>query len=77
MTGQQCMDYLNDNAGEVKYFRFCTRSGDPVKYALAEFTERSSVINALKLNGQVTKPSQLIFFECLNVLARFELCSRR
>ena len=53
MSAQQCIDYLNEKAGEVKYFRFCTRAGDPVKYALAEFSDRAAVINALKLNGQV------------------------
>jgi len=53
VSAQQCIDYLNEKAGEVKYFRFCTRAGDPVKYALAEFSDRAAVINALKLNGQV------------------------
>jgi len=52
VSAQQCMDFLNESAGEVKFFRFCTRAGDPIKYALAEFTDRSAVVNALKLNGQ-------------------------
>ena len=53
VTAQQCMDFFNENAGEVKFFRFCTRAGDHVKYALAEFTDKAAVVNALKLNGQV------------------------
>ena len=63
VSAQQCMDFLNESAGEVKFFRFCTRAGDPIKYALAEFTDRSSVVNALKLNGQVTSVSQLLSFQ--------------
>lgn len=38
-------------AGEVKYFRLCTRDNDPIHYALVEFTEQPSVLDALKLNG--------------------------
>jgi arginine/serine-rich splicing factor 12 len=39
------------NAGEVKYCRLCTRDNDPLNYALVEFTEQPSVIEALKMNG--------------------------
>lgn len=38
-------------AGEVKYFRFCTRDNDPLFYALIEFTEQPAVLEALKMNG--------------------------
>ncbi len=40
------------SAGEVKYFRFCTKHGDENKYAMIEFVEQESVVPALKLNNK-------------------------
>ena len=51
VSAQQCMEFFADNAGEVKYFRYCTRASDSIKYALVEFTERCSLLKALKLDG--------------------------
>ena len=51
VSAQQCMEAFAD-VGEVKYFRYCTRESDAVKYALIEFTEHSSVVPALKLNDR-------------------------
>ena len=48
VSAQQCVDAFNGGAGEVKYFRFCTRGTDAVKYALVEFTDHSSVVPALQ-----------------------------
>lgn len=45
------MDFFS-KAGEVKYFRFCTRDNDPLKYALIEFSDQPSVLQALAFNGQ-------------------------
>ena len=39
VSAQQCMEFFSE-AGEVKFFRYCTRENDPVKYALVEFTDR-------------------------------------
>ena len=50
VSAQQCMEAFSAGAGEVKYFRYCTRDGDPVKYALVEFTEQPSVSKALAMN---------------------------
>jgi len=33
VSAQACMEMFSE-AGEVKYFRYCTKIGDPIKYAL-------------------------------------------
>ena len=50
MAAQQCMEFFAEHAGEVKYFRYCTRDHDHIKYALIEFSERASVVSALNLS---------------------------
>ena len=52
VSAQQCMEFFAENAGEVKYFRYCTRDQDHIKYALIEFSERASVVSALNLNDR-------------------------
>jgi len=52
VSAQQCMEFFAENAGEVKYFRYCTRDHDHTKYALIEFSERASVASALNLNDR-------------------------
>jgi len=52
VSAQQCMEFFAENAGEVKYFRYCTREHDHTKYALIEFSERASVVSALHLNDR-------------------------
>lgn len=51
-TEQQIIDFFNDNNIEVKYVRLCTRDSDNNHYALVEFSEQSSIVPALQLNGQ-------------------------
>eukprot|EP00095_Tigriopus_kingsejongensis_P007833 maker-scaffold1207_size55689-snap-gene-0.15 protein:Tk07833 transcript:maker-scaffold1207_size55689-snap-gene-0.15-mRNA-1 annotation:"probable splicing arginine serine-rich 7" len=51
VSAQQCMEVFS-HAGEVKFFRFCTRENDIEKYALIEFTEHAAVISALEMNDQ-------------------------
>ena len=51
IPAQQCMEFFSE-AGEVKFFRYCTRENDTVKYALIEFSERTSVVPALLMNGR-------------------------
>ena len=51
IPAQQCMEFFAE-AGEVKFFRYCTRENDPVKYALIEFSERTSIVPALLMNGR-------------------------
>ncbi|CAL8078326.1 unnamed protein product [Orchesella dallaii] len=48
---QDVMDYFS-RAGEVKYFRFCTRDNDPLKFALIEFSEQPAILDALTFNGE-------------------------
>lgn len=50
VTGEQIVDFFQ-RAGDVKYVRFCTRDNDSNRYALLEFSEQSSLIPALKMNG--------------------------
>nr|CAG4638762.1 EOG090X0EEC [Cyclestheria hislopi] len=50
-SAQQVIDFFS-SAGEVKYFRFCSREGDALQYALIEFTEQESIVAALKLNNK-------------------------
>ena len=40
------------SAGEVKYFRFCSKENDDTRYAMIEFVEQESVVPALKLNNK-------------------------
>ncbi len=49
VSAQQSVETFS-KAGEVKFFRHCTRENDSVKYGLIEFTEQSSVVEALKMN---------------------------
>jgi len=52
IPGAEVMKSFTQIAGEIKYFRFCSRSNDPVKYALIEFTEQPSVAKALMMNDR-------------------------
>lgn len=50
-------DYMEffSKAGEVKYMRYCTKPSDNTNHLLIEFSEQSSVIEALKINGSEFK----------------------
>lgn len=50
ISAQQLIDFFSQ-AGDVKYVRFCTRDNDSNRYALVEFSEQSSIIPGLKMNG--------------------------
>lgn len=58
VSAQACMEMFAE-AGEVKYFRYCTRLNDPIKYALIEFTDQSSVAEALKFNNRTLGLSKI------------------
>lgn len=53
-TNDEIIDFFN-SAGEVKYLRTCNRESDNASHMLIEFTDQSSIINALKMNGAVFK----------------------
>nr|CAG4651361.1 EOG090X0EEC [Simocephalus serrulatus]SVE94522.1 EOG090X0EEC [Simocephalus serrulatus] len=50
-SAKQVIDFFS-SAGEVKYFRFCTKPGDDIQYAMLEFVEQESIVPALKLNNK-------------------------
>ncbi|KAJ8667284.1 hypothetical protein QAD02_008946 [Eretmocerus hayati] len=60
-TEKQILDFFSKHNIEVKYTRLCTRESDNNQYALIEFSEQSSIVPALLLNGQVfnNKPIQM------------------
>lgn len=45
------MDFFA-SAGEIKYFRFCSKYNDDTRYAMMEFVEQESIVPALKLNNK-------------------------
>ena len=51
VSAQQCMEFFSE-AGEVKFFRYCTRENDPIKYALVEFSDKGSIVPALLMSGR-------------------------
>jgi len=50
VTPKELLDHFNQ-AGEVKYFRQCNRDNDPLSYALIEYSDQPSILEALKFNG--------------------------
>ncbi|XP_018567971.1 probable splicing factor, arginine/serine-rich 7 [Anoplophora glabripennis] len=53
-TNDEIIDFFS-TAGEVKYLRTCTKDSDNTSHILIEFTDQSSIINALKMNGLTFK----------------------
>lgn len=51
LSPQQVIDIFN-TAGEVKYLRFCSREDDPGHYALIEFSDQTSIVPGLQMNGK-------------------------
>jgi len=52
ISAPQVVDFFS-TAGEVKYFRMCSRDSDNIQYGLVEFVEQESVVPALKLNNKL------------------------
>merc|ERR1719384_3052962 len=51
VSAQMCMEFFSE-AGEVKFFRYCTRENDPIKYAMVEFSDKGSIVPALLMSGR-------------------------
>ena len=51
VSAQQCMEFFSE-AGEVKFFRYCTRENDSIKYAMVEFSDKGSIVPALLMSGR-------------------------
>merc|ERR1719187_2952457 len=59
MSSQACIDYFGKAAGEVKYFRWCTKESDDRKIALIEFTNYGAVIPAMRLNDTMMEDKMI------------------
>ncbi|KAJ8930830.1 hypothetical protein NQ314_016332 [Rhamnusium bicolor] len=54
VTHDELINYFS-MAGEVKYLRVCTQDSNNRSHRLVEFSDQSSIINALKMNGMYFK----------------------
>jgi len=52
ISAEQLMTFFN-RLGEVKYLRMAGDEGQPTRFAFIEFTDQSSVANALQYNGTI------------------------
>ena len=52
-SAQDVMDYFATGAGEVKYFRWCSKDGaeDGTRFALVEFSDYGAIPAAMRLNN--------------------------
>ena len=52
-SAQEVMDYFSTGAGEVKYFRWCSKDGaeDGTRFALVEFSDYGAIPAAMRLNN--------------------------
>ena len=53
ISAQDVMDYFSTGAGEVKYFRWCSKDGaeDGTRFALVEFSDYGAIRSAMRLNN--------------------------
>jgi len=70
ISAQQCMEFFSAEAGEVKFFRYCTRNNDPLKYALIEFSERTSVVPAMLMSGRQLGNSVITVTHAIEAIAK-------
>ena len=70
VSAQQCMEFFSTEAGEVKFFRYCTRNNDPLKYALIEFSERTSVVPAMLMSGRQLGNSVIQVTHAIEAIAK-------
>lgn len=69
ITGEQLVEFFQ-KAGDVKYVRFCTRDNDSNKYALVEFSEQSSIIPGLKMNGSELAGKKIQVYHSTQAIAK-------
>uniref|UniRef100_A0A1B6CCM7 RRM domain-containing protein n=1 Tax=Clastoptera arizonana TaxID=38151 RepID=A0A1B6CCM7_9HEMI len=69
ISAQQLIDFFG-TAGDVKYIRFCTRDNDSNRYALVEFSEQSSIIPALKMNGTELAGKMIQVYHATQAIAK-------
>lgn len=69
ISAQQLVDFFG-TAGDVKYIRFCTRDNDSNRYALVEFSEQSSIIPGLKMNGTELAGKMIQVYHATQAIAK-------
>jgi len=69
ISAQQLIDFFS-TAGDVKYVRFCTRDNDSNRYALVEFSEQSSIIPGLKMNGTELAGKMIQVYHATQAIAK-------
>lgn len=69
LSAQQLIDFFT-SAGDVKYVRFCTRDNDSNRYALVEFSEQSSIIPGLKMNGTELAGKMIQVYHATQAIAK-------
>ncbi|XP_054263912.1 probable splicing factor, arginine/serine-rich 7 [Macrosteles quadrilineatus] len=69
ISAQQLIDFFS-TAGDVKYVRFCTRDNDSNRYALLEFSEQSSIIPGLKMNGTELAGKMIQVYHATQAIAK-------
>lgn len=69
ISAQQLIDFFA-TAGDVKYVRFCTRDNDSNRYSLVEFSEQSSIIPGLKMNGTELAGKMIQVYHATQAIAK-------
>ena len=58
-SSQEVVDAFTTGAGEVKYFRWCSKDGSDQRLALVEFTDYGAIPAAMRLNNTVLGESTI------------------
>ena len=58
-SSQEIVDAFTTGAGEVKYFRWCSKEGSDQRLALVEFTDYGAIPAAMRLNNTVLGESTI------------------
>ena len=64
ISAQEVMDYFSTGAGEVKYFRWCSKDGSEDRFALVEFTDYGAVPAAMRMNNTMIGESEDELRQC-------------
>jgi len=70
LSAQAVIEYFGKGAGEVKYFRWCTKEDDERKMALIEFTDYGAVIPAMRLNDTMMGERMIKVFYATQALTK-------
>ena len=73
-SSQEVVDAFTTGAGEVKYFRWCSKDGSDQRLALVEFTDYGAIPAAMRLNNTVLGEST-IKVDCNYHLCLNQICT--